>query len=290
MSDRYDRYDGWASLYDDTVGPEYGRQQLALLEREVLPGVPSRADLLDLCCGTGQLLAALLERGHRVTGLDSSEDMLARAARNAPGAQLLLADARDFDAPRRFDAVFSTSASLNHVEELADLERVFRNVFEALRKGCTFVFDLNHPGQLEKWWRGYPTEGAIDRNHAWYITPHYSPDEARGDFTVTTFRRPEDAADRPLGRWFRPSLYRVLSRPRFIGLRLKLLSSFARVEPSWERADLEFPIRGHDVADVTALLSEVGFDPVRVETIDGQPLDDDHSAHFMCQKPWEGRA
>ena len=32
--------------------------------------------VLDLCCGTGQLAVHFLDRGYRVTGIDSSENML----------------------------------------------------------------------------------------------------------------------------------------------------------------------------------------------------------------------
>jgi ubiquinone/menaquinone biosynthesis C-methylase UbiE len=43
----------------------------------------SSGNMLDLCCGTGQLARFFLERGFTVTGLDLSEPMLAMARKNA---------------------------------------------------------------------------------------------------------------------------------------------------------------------------------------------------------------
>ena len=284
MSAGHDPYDSWAWLYNSTMGPGYGREQLALLERVLLDGVAEGAQILDLCCGTGQLIQPLLDAGYQVTGLDGSTDMLRFAKENAPGASYLQEDARSFSLPKRFDAVFSTSASLNHIESLEDLGLVFANVQGALRDGGTFVFDLNHPGQLRKWWRNRPTEGEIQAHHAWMVTPHYRDHERRGEFTVTIFREPRKGTDSLLSRSFRRPLYRLLERPRFIGLRLKLLGAFNRLEPQWQREDINFPVRGHDLTEVEQLLHKVGFGEVRIETIDGKQLDEDHSAHFICTK------
>jgi ubiquinone/menaquinone biosynthesis C-methylase UbiE len=55
---------------------------------------PRPLDVLELACGTGQISGVLIELGHRVTGLDFSEDMLARAAaRHAGRARFVLGDA-----------------------------------------------------------------------------------------------------------------------------------------------------------------------------------------------------
>ncbi|MEL6383136.1 MAG: class I SAM-dependent methyltransferase, partial [Cyanobacteria bacterium J06626_18] len=114
-STRYTEYDTWAWLYNETMGPEYGRAQLQFLQRVLLPELPANAAILDLCCGTGQLIQPLIEAGCRVTGLDSSEGMLAYARQNAPQGTYRLEDARSFHLPEQFDGAFSTSASLNHI-------------------------------------------------------------------------------------------------------------------------------------------------------------------------------
>jgi len=276
-------YDDWATLYDRSVGPEYGDAQWRFLQRVLLPALPPGAALLDLCCGTGLLMQPLLAAGYRVSGLDVSAGMLDCARRNAPGATLIRADARDFTLPEPVHGVFSTSASLNHIDGIADLQRVFGCVHRALRPGGRFVFDLNHPAQLRRWWRGVPYEGQILDRAAWLITPRYDAAVRRGAFTVTTFHAP--AGHGGVVAAARQALYRVLARPRFIGLRLKLLQRMARFEPGWQRCDTDHAIVGHGLDDVHAALQATGFDDIRIETLDGQALDDRHAAHFIARKP-----
>ena len=40
--------------------------------------LPENVDILELGCGSGRLSRALASRGHRVTGVDISSEMLAR--------------------------------------------------------------------------------------------------------------------------------------------------------------------------------------------------------------------
>jgi len=284
MTQRYDRYDGWAWLYNRTVGPEYGKEQFALLKRILLPNIRPGSAILDLCCGTGQLIKPLLQAGYAVTGLDGSEDMLKAAAENAPKADFLLLDARDFKTARKYDAVFSTSASLNHIENLEDLSKVFQNVHACMNENATFLFDLNHHAQLSRWWRGSPTEGEIEQDHAWMITPYYDAEKAQGRFTVTIFSDPEYSGNNLVSKLFKQPLYKLLSLPRLIGLRLRLITHFSAMQPGWKQEDIDYPVYGHDIDAVSKLLRDTGFKQIRVESIDGKELDENHSAHFICTR------
>ncbi|ODN72177.1 class I SAM-dependent methyltransferase [Methylobrevis pamukkalensis] len=274
-------YDTWASLYDETLGPDYCREKLGFLERNLIPGLPPGARVLDLCCGTGQLIVPLLERGYAVTGLDGSADMLRHARRNAPAATFVQADARDFAFEAPFDGVLCTSASLNHMPSLDDLGRVFACVAACLRPGGVFVFDLNHPAQLQRHWRGQPAEGDIRPDHAWLITPRYDPATRAGAFTVDIWRRP---GDETTSTAFPRMLCALLGVWRFRRLRRRMLARFSVRRPSWQHRAETYPIHGHDLSAVTALLDANGL-AARIETVGGdRPLDEDHAAHFVCTK------
>ena len=54
--------------------------------------VRSGDDVLDACCGTGDLAIACARRGGKVTGLDFSERMLERAERKAPELEWVRGD------------------------------------------------------------------------------------------------------------------------------------------------------------------------------------------------------
>ncbi|MGD1897774.1 MAG: class I SAM-dependent DNA methyltransferase [Phormidesmis sp.] len=285
---RYADYDNWAWLYNQTMGPEYSQPQLDLLKRVLLPYIPCNGEILDLCCGTGQLIQPLVERGYKVSGLDGSEDMISYARKNAPQATYYVEDARTFDLENRFDGVFSTSASLNHLMSIEDLTQVFERVYNALKPGGMFVFDLNHPSQLERWWQGQPTEGELNAYYAWMIIPHYDASSATGDFQVTIFQ----ALNRSLGLFdklllpLKRLVYRLLSRPRFVGLRLKLIQKLNKIEPHWKCKELVYPVKGHSLDSVKEALDKTGFQTVSIQTIDGRlEIDNNHSAHFVCAKP-----
>ena len=286
-STRYTEYDTWAWLYNETMGPEYGRAQLKFLQRALLPDLPPDATILDLCCGTGQLIQPLIKAGYRVTGLDGSEGMLAYARQNAPQATYLLEDARSFHLPEQFDGAFSTSASLNHIMTLDDLTQVFRNVHQALRPNGLFAFDLNHPVQMQKWWRKRIVEGEIGSRYAWKLTPEYQPDCSEGAFHVAIFpAKPPASLIGQLIQPFKTLLYRILSLRRLTRFRLRLLAHFSELQPTWVRSHLTYRVKGHSLTDVETALQTVGFTDITLQTIDGDPtIDANHSAHFICRKP-----
>jgi SAM-dependent methyltransferase len=83
---------------------------------------------LDLCCGQGNVSAALIGRGCEVVGIDFSPPMLAFARKRAPSATFIEADAQDlpFD-DAEFDVVVS-NLGVCHVPDqpraLAEARRV----------------------------------------------------------------------------------------------------------------------------------------------------------------------
>jgi SAM-dependent methyltransferase len=103
-------WDAEAAVFDDE--PDHGlrdpcvRAAWAEKLRDWLPGLPG--DILDLGCGTGSLSLLAAEMGHRVTGVDLSPNMLARAREKLAGrdAVFLIGDAVSPPVgERRFDAV-----------------------------------------------------------------------------------------------------------------------------------------------------------------------------------------
>src|SRR6266702_7756303 len=114
---------------------------------------PAAGSLLELGCGTGAMLAGLAP-AFEVTGVDRSPEMLAIAARTAPGARLILDDMTEFSLGARFDVVICVFDTLNHLPRLADWRAMFDRVHEHLADGGLFVFDVNTTGRLRALWPG----------------------------------------------------------------------------------------------------------------------------------------
>jgi demethylmenaquinone methyltransferase/2-methoxy-6-polyprenyl-1,4-benzoquinol methylase len=87
-------------------------------------------EVLDACCGTGDLAIAAARRGGRVTGLDFSEPMLERARRKAPDLEWVRGDVLAMPFPDGgFDAA-TVGFGVRNVEDLpaalAELRRILR--------------------------------------------------------------------------------------------------------------------------------------------------------------------
>jgi ubiquinone/menaquinone biosynthesis C-methylase UbiE len=85
-------YGQWAPYYD-----EPGNQLLDIeqpIVREILDGLPVGV-ALDAACGTGRHTAYLASLGHKVTGIDSSPEMLALAREKVPEGEFYEADLYD---------------------------------------------------------------------------------------------------------------------------------------------------------------------------------------------------
>ena len=190
-------YDEFAWFYNRYWGPDFCDTVMAIYEQILFPHLQIGAEILDLCCGTGQIAAALQARGYRVTGLDGSGPMLAHARQNAPSASFIEADARDFTFDRPFDLVLSAFDSLNHLLTQDDLAAVFRCVAAVLPPGGLFLFDLNLEEERES--QGSSFDLVAD-DHVCIVRSTYQPLRRFKRYDLTLFT--QNAA----GDWERKDL------------------------------------------------------------------------------------
>ena len=101
-------------------------------------------NVLDGCCGTGDLGIAAARAGGRVTGLDFSERMLERARRKAPELEWVRGDllALPFE-----DASFDAATVGFGVRNVDDLNRAFAELRRVLRNGGRIgILEITRPG------------------------------------------------------------------------------------------------------------------------------------------------
>lgn len=182
---RYTDYDPFAWVYNKHWGNTFTVLGLQVMEALMLPHLPAQANILDLCCGTGQLARVLTERGYLVTGLDSSEAMIHYARVNAPNVEFIIDDARYFKLPAIYHGVVSAFDSLNHIMSLGELTAVFCNVFAVLQEGGLFLFDLNMEEGFLMWDDNF---GIVENDHVCVVKTSYNPVERIARFDATFFR------------------------------------------------------------------------------------------------------
>jgi ubiquinone/menaquinone biosynthesis C-methylase UbiE len=134
------RYDGQTEWYESFAAGEVFSSARAFAV-ELLGAGPGRC--LDLGCGTGRAIPALVRAGWSVVGSDTSIDQL-EAARELAGTRVELVHSDAHDLPfgdETFDAVVSI---LTHTD-FDDVGRVFSETRRVLRVGGTFVSLGVHP-------------------------------------------------------------------------------------------------------------------------------------------------
>jgi demethylmenaquinone methyltransferase / 2-methoxy-6-polyprenyl-1,4-benzoquinol methylase len=111
-------------------------------EAAVRPG----DDVLDACCGTGDLAIAASRAGGNVTGLDFSPAMLARARRKAPGLEWIEGDLLALPFA---DASFDSATVGFGVRNVEDLGRAIEELRRVLRPGGRLgVLEITRPRGL----------------------------------------------------------------------------------------------------------------------------------------------
>lgn len=101
--------------------------------------VPKGGSVLDLGCGSGEPIARyFIECGHPVTGVDSSESLIAFCRRRFPDQQWLLADMRQLDLGMRFDGLVAWD-SFFHLPPAAQ-RPMFSRFAQHVRLGGVLMF------------------------------------------------------------------------------------------------------------------------------------------------------
>jgi demethylmenaquinone methyltransferase/2-methoxy-6-polyprenyl-1,4-benzoquinol methylase len=108
--------------------------------------------VLDVCCGTGDLAIAAAKAGGKVTGLDFSEPMLARAREKNPDIDWVSGDALGLPFP---DGSFDAATVGFGVRNLDDLERGLAELRRVLKPGGRVaILEITRPqGVLAPFYR-----------------------------------------------------------------------------------------------------------------------------------------
>jgi SAM-dependent methyltransferase len=240
-------YDAFARVYDRHWADE-GVRRLPRVREALLARLPAGARLLDLCCGSGRVAERLVGDGYRVTGLDGSGELLAIARARVAGADFVHADARAFELAG-FDGALSLSDSLNHVLAIADLERVFKNVFAALVPGGWFFFDLNLAYKYASTWAG--TLAFVDDDQVCVARASADVAARLARFDATIFeRRSSEAAG-----------------------------------ADWRRADVGLRQTWYAEADVAAALAAAGFSDTAIDHSQPDAPERSDKAFFLARRP-----
>ena len=140
-------YDVLAVYYDAVAGD--ASTEAAFIDGIIARTHPQAVTLLEVACGTGEIITSLADR-YQVAGLDISSGMLGAAREKLPQkTPLYLADMSCFRLDVTFDAIICVYHGVNHLLEFAAWEGFFDCVYEHLNAGGVFAFDTLTKGSLQ---------------------------------------------------------------------------------------------------------------------------------------------
>jgi trans-aconitate methyltransferase len=130
-----------ATLYDNkhSFVAKYGEDVLGWL-------APKEGEhILDVGCGTGTLTEKIAEAGAVVTGIDASQEMIAKAKQAYNRIEFFVKDATDFSFDEPFDAAFS-NATFHWIK---DQQQLLQCIYNNLRAGGRLVYEMGAKHNVE---------------------------------------------------------------------------------------------------------------------------------------------
>jgi SAM-dependent methyltransferase len=132
-------YARWAGTYDAAPNPLIKLEEPIV--RAMIDAQPAGV-ALDAACGTGRHAKYLRARGHEVIGVDGSAEMLARARRDLPDADLREGDLLDLPLATASVDLVVCALALTHFSSLA---APIRSLARVLRPGGRMILSDLHP-------------------------------------------------------------------------------------------------------------------------------------------------
>jgi len=144
-----DEYKNIAKSYDKQLKDKLTRDMYAEWRNELKKSIKKygvkTGTLIDLGCGTGITTIPWIKEFDRVIGVEVSKPMLKQAIKKSSQVKWINQDIIKLKIKEKTDAVICHFDVLNHILRKRDLQKVFNNVYEILKDGGLFIFDMMSP-------------------------------------------------------------------------------------------------------------------------------------------------
>lgn len=169
----------------DTGFSDFANHAAKMIVYNLNEKIGKKGLVIDLGCGSGVVAQELLKNNFDVLGIDQSEELIKIAKIKAPHANFIADSFFNVNFPSCI-SIISTSECLNYATEENNafgLKKLFQKVFDALKSGGLFIFDMIEPH-------------TVDRNHIiehedWTMFVHIYADQSSKKLIrdITLFRK-----------------------------------------------------------------------------------------------------
>ena len=145
------KYDSIAKDYDLQRSTTFEdkkvlKEQLNIVHQIIKKNKPKK--ILEAGCGTGRILAPLVDKGYKIEGFDLSKNMLAQLLKKNSKIKTKIGDIEKIPyKSNTYDLVYSITVLIH----LTDFEKGFKEMYRVTKKKGLVVFDL--PNKNSFWTR-----------------------------------------------------------------------------------------------------------------------------------------
>lgn len=147
-------YGRFAYVYDRLMQDVPYDQWVKYIQKELARTGIHQPKILDVACGTGQVMIRLAKEGYDVTGIDLSDDMLMIAQEKAYqegfSISLFQQNMTELEIGESFDCVGIFCDSLNYLQSAEEVQQTFSGVSNHLKQGGLFLFDVHSPYKMDE--------------------------------------------------------------------------------------------------------------------------------------------
>ncbi len=133
-------YKEFAKYYDQFYQKKDYQKEVLFLTHFLTP----KSHILDVGCGTGIHASLLEEKDFKVDGVDFNQEMLDIAKTRMKG-QLFLQNVLDLNIPKKYDAIISMFAVMNHLHSIEELRQALIKMRDYLKEDGIIMIDLHNP-------------------------------------------------------------------------------------------------------------------------------------------------
>jgi len=165
-------YSVLAKLYDKVMKEKEGLQDEYL--EFVKSNFPNKeTKILDVACGTGNLIKKLSYFYKNIEGVELSKEM-ANLSRKKTSKKIYQVDMTNFNLKKKYDLILCTFDSLNYFLNEESLKKSFKNFYRHLKENGFLIFDLNTLRKFKKH-KNKVTDQKIDGSKIKWISSYNPP-------------------------------------------------------------------------------------------------------------------
>ncbi len=141
-------YEKFAEIYDLIMRGKWHKDYYKFIFKILRKLDFKPESILEVACGTGNLMEIFDNKEYKIEGLDLSNKMLDIAKKK--GLRVYQGNMISFRLNKEYDLILNIFDSLNYIQKISDLQKCFESTNNHLCEHGLFIFDMNSDFKINK--------------------------------------------------------------------------------------------------------------------------------------------